>query len=203
MQIPQVVVFDLGKVLLDFDYSILARNFVGHSELSDKEILELLNQSPLLFRYESGEMTTNEFFAEVKKLARMTCGLDEFEAIFGDIFQEIPEMVELNRQLRARQVPTFIFSNTNEMAIKHIRRNYPFFSEFTDFVLSYEHGAMKPKPRIYEVVERITKTARGGILYIDDRLENIEEGRRRGWQTIHHADPKETIPIIKRHGLLG
>jgi FMN phosphatase YigB (HAD superfamily) len=31
------------------------------------------------------------------------------------------------------------------------------------------------------------------LLYLDDRLENIEQARRRGWQTIHHVSPEATL----------
>jgi len=31
------------------------------------------------------------------------------------------------------------------------------------------------------------------ILYIDDRPENVEGGRRQGWRTILHETPESTI----------
>jgi len=30
------------------------------------------------------------------------------------------------------------------------------------------------------------------LLYIDDRLENVETGERRGWQVIHHQNAQTT-----------
>jgi len=47
--------------------------------------------------------------------------------------------------LRAAKVPTFIFSNTNDLAIEHIRRNFPFFEQFDGYIFSYEIGGMKPQ----------------------------------------------------------
>ena len=52
---------------------------------------------------------------------------------------------------------------------------------------------MKPDPRIYEVVEELTGHKGSALLYIDDRPENIAHGNDRGWQTILHVDPTETI----------
>jgi HAD superfamily hydrolase (TIGR01509 family) len=43
---------------------------------------------------------------------------------------------------------------------------------------------MKPDTPIYEVVEQRTGESGASILYIDDRPENIETGKSRGWQTI-------------------
>ena len=47
-QRPRVVVFDLGKVLVDFDYSIAVRRFADRSEAGLKRVQELVN-SPIQF----------------------------------------------------------------------------------------------------------------------------------------------------------
>ena len=67
--------------------------------------------------------------------------------------------MELHVAVRRKQIPLYIFSNTNELAITHIRRQFPFFGEFDGYILSYEHGAMKPDAKLYEVVERDDETS--------------------------------------------
>src|SRR5258708_2052505 len=102
------------------------------------------------------------------------------------------EMVELHAALRRKKIPTFIFSNTNEIAVGHIRRSFPFFSELDGYILSYQHGAMKPKAKLYEVVEEMTKRRGADILYLDDRPENVEAGAARGWRVILQETPERT-----------
>ncbi|MEN9574051.1 MAG: hypothetical protein RL514_1906 [Verrucomicrobiota bacterium] len=199
---PTAVVFDLGKVLLEFDYSIVARRLAAHSGRDAEQIRGLLDQSPLLFRFESGQMTNDAFFREVSALTGFTGGFAEFADIFGDIFAPIAPMLELHAQLRARGVPTFIFSNTNDLAIRHIRANFPFFAGFHDYIYSHEVGAMKPDARIYEVVERRSGRSGAALLYIDDRLENVEAGHARGWQVVHHQTPAQTLARVRAAGLL-
>ena len=106
--------------------------------------------------------------------------VQDFEVIFGDIFAPMDEMIELHAALKQRKIPTFIFSNTNEIAIEHIRRTYPFFDAFDGYVFSYEHGAMKPTAKLYEVVERMTGRKGDQLVYIDDKAENIAAGKERG-----------------------
>lgn len=194
--VPRAVVFDLGKVLLDFDYRVAARALAPRSRLDAEEFKRVVDQSPLLHRYESAEIGTAEFFAEVGRLTGYAGSLAEFRAAFGDIFSEIPPMVALQRQLRERGVPTFIFSNTNEIAIGHVRDRFPFFAQFTGYVYSHEVGCMKPAPKIYEAIEAITGLTGTDLLYLDDRAENIEAGAARGWQTILHHDPAITVPAV-------
>ena len=193
MQKPQAVVFDLGKVLLDFDYARLARNMKQHCDISIEDLISSLNQSELLHRYETGLLTSEAFFEEVKRISSFRHDYEHFEPLFADIFTPISEMIGLQQRLQARGVPTYIFSNTNEIAVKHIRRSYTFFSTFTGHVFSYEHRSMKPNPRIYEVVEELTDRRGSELLYIDDRPENIEQGRNRGWQVILHISPQQTV----------
>lgn len=197
MQKPKAVVFDLGKVLLDFDYAIAARKMAVHCTLGEAELLRALNKSPLLFQYETGQLTTGQFFEEVRRLTSFCRPIEEFEPMFGGIFSPVPEMIALNEMLRGAGVATFIFSNTNELAVKHIQAAYAFFSSFDGHIYSYEHRVMKPDPRIYDVVERHARARGPEILYIDDRLENVEAGAARGWRTIHHSAPAETIAKVK------
>lgn len=202
MNEPRAVIFDLGKVLLDFDYSLVAQRLAALTGREAEQIRLLLDHSPLLFRLESGQMTTDAFYREVAALTDFTGSFDEFTDIFGDIFAEIDPMVELNAQLRERGVPTFIFSNTNDIAVRHIRANYPFFAHFTDYFFSYEVGAMKPNARIYAEVERCTQLRGAELLYLDDRKENVAAGAERGWRVVHHESPERTIAAVRAAGLL-
>ena len=198
---PKVIVFDLGKVLLDFHFYKAARTLAGDSDSSPEEVAGLINQTPLLHRYETGLMTTQEFFDEFRGLTGYRKSLPEFCRGLGDIFTEVGLMVGLNRWFRSKGLPTYIFSNTSELAVDHIRATFPFFSEFTGYILSYEHRVMKPDPRLYEVVERTVGTSGCQILYFDDRAENIETARERGWQVILHDRPEESLRVLRQAGL--
>lgn len=200
---PQVVVFDLGKVLVDFDYNIAARKIAARGRISTQEVKEVIDHSPLLFSYETGKMTKDQFFKEVCAATGFCGDLGEFSRSFSDIFVPIEPMLALHAQLHRRGVPTFIFSNTNELAVGHIQRSFPFFANFDGYIFSYEHGAMKPEQKIYEVVERMTGTAGKRILYLDDRRDNAEAGIRRGWQVIQHETPEKSKAILQQLGLLG
>jgi FMN phosphatase YigB (HAD superfamily) len=202
MSRPEVVVFDLGKVLVDFDYSIAARRIAARSTMPPQNVQHFIDHSPLLFRYETGLMTREQFFEEIRKTTGFLGDIDEFGQFFADIFSPMDEMIELHARLRRHGIPTFIFSNTNDLAIGHIRRNFPFFANFEGYVLSYEHGAMKPDAKLYEVVESVTRRKGKQILYLDDRIENAQAGIVRGWQVIQHQDETASRQAIEELGLL-
>jgi FMN phosphatase YigB (HAD superfamily) len=199
---PSVVVFDLGKVLVDFDYSIAARRIGVGGRMSFVEIQKYLSQSDLLIRYETGLISRRAFFDEVCLTTSFAGTIDEFAKSFADIFTEIPAMTALHAALRRQGLPTYIFSNTNDLAVEHIRANFPFFNQFDGYILSYEVRSMKPDARIYEALEHRTKRHGGELLYIDDRPENIEAGAKRGWQTILQETPEKTKTALQKLGLL-
>src|SRR5664279_2003203 len=129
MIIPKAVVFDLGKVLVDFDYSIAARRIAARGKMTLMEIAAYINTSPLFFEYESGRVTTQQFYDEIRKVTGFHGELAEFSSCFADIFTEIEPMVQLQAELQQRGIPAYAFSNTNELAAEHIRRNFPFYTK--------------------------------------------------------------------------
>jgi HAD superfamily hydrolase (TIGR01509 family) len=203
MTSPKAVVFDIGRVLLDFDYRIAIARLADHCALTADQLRHLLDQSPLLHRYESGHLSDAEFFARFQSAAAFRGDLEAFAALFRDIFTPIEPMVRLHARLRERGVPTFVLSNTNHLQFGHIRQRYSFFAGFSACVLSFEHGVMKPDPRLYEVLERVSGRTGPELFYLDDRPENIDTARARGWQAIVHENPEASHRAVQATGLLG
>jgi FMN phosphatase YigB (HAD superfamily) len=201
MSLPEVVVFDLGKVLVDFDYGVSAAKIARQSRFTPQQVRHLLDHSPLLYRFETGLLTNQQFYGEVCAACGYSGTLDDFFAVFADIFFEIKPMIAMHAALRAHGVPTYIFSNTNGIAIAHIRKNFPFFANFDAYIYSYEQRSMKPDAKIYEAAERITGRRGGQIVYLDDRVENFQAARVRGWRAFLHKTPEETISALRQLGL--
>jgi glucose-1-phosphatase len=196
--VKKVVVFDLGKVLVDFDYSTAARKIAARSTMPYDEINRFIGSSGITVKYEVGSLTRREFFEEARQAIGFGGTFDEFGEFFADIFTAIPSMIELHAALRRGGIPTYIFSNTNDLAIEHIRRNFPFFKHFDGYIFSYEIGAMKPDAKIYEALEKLSGRGGADILYLDDRPENAAAGAARGWQIILHESPEKSRAAVEK-----
>ena len=202
MNSSKVVVFDLGKVLVDFDYSIAARKVAARSTKSLLNLISLLSSSSLIIQYECGLVTRREFFEQVRDAIGFRGDLAEFSGYFADIFTELPPMIALHAELRRRGVPTYIFSNTNDLAIEHVERNFPFFKNFDGYVYSCDVGAMKPDAKIYAAMEKLCGRSGADIIYLDDRIENVEAGLVRGWRAILHETPEKARAVLKSFKLV-
>ncbi len=203
MTMPSAIVFDLGKVLVDFDYSIVVRRVAARSRMTIQEIVQYMSHATLFTQYELGALTTQQFCAEICRVTGFSATPAEFGEYFADIFFPIEPMIQLQATLRQRGLPAYVFSNTNELAVDHIRRRFPFYANFDGYILSYQHGVLKPDARLYEVVEHQSGRRGAEILYVDDRPENVDAGAARGWQVILHQTPEQTRAEIQKLGLLN
>lgn len=199
--IPKAVVFDLGKVLVDFDFQVFARRLAKNADLSSAEIMTQVVESKLLEDYEYGRISSAEFFEQAKRRSGYRGDYESFRLVFGQIFSAIPEMIAGQQRLKAAGVPTFVFSNTSEIAIETIQRQFEFYGGFEGYVLSYEHGFMKPELGLYDVVERVVGLKGGDIAYIDDRNDNVATALGRGWRGIRHVAPETTLQELRENGL--
>jgi HAD superfamily hydrolase (TIGR01509 family) len=198
MNSSSIVVFDLGKVLVDFDYSIAARKIAAQSRISLAEIQVLIAQSRFIVDYETGRVTRREFYDRVREATGFGGTLAEFGEFFADIFTEMPAMTALHAELRGRGIPTYIFSNTNDLAVEHVRRNFPFFANFDGYIFSYEVGSMKPDGKIYEALEQLAGRRGADIIYLDDRTDNVAGGAAHGWRAILHETPEKTRTAVEK-----
>jgi putative hydrolase of the HAD superfamily len=197
------VCFDLGKVLLDFDWQIMLRRIAEKSPLPPGEIAARMSDNPNFLHYEIGSVTTREFFSYLKTLTEFRGPRAELRAIFCEIFTPLSDHIALAAML-APHYPLAIISNTNHAHITHAEANYSFFSLFPVRIYSHEIRTMKPRPEIY----RAALAALGGIdpletLFIDDLEPNILGAVQLGWQTIHLRPEVDLRTALASYELKG
>ena len=192
------VVFDLGMVLISVAYRRAAQALAPLCAVDADAVQRALDQSPLLHAFESGQIPFATFVGKFRSSTGYRGDDATFRAMFADIFEPLPEMIRFLGALRDERIPTYLLSNTNEIAVEHVARSYPFYRLFTGHVLSHEVGCMKPKAPIYEAVERMAGTSGANLFFIDDRAENIDAAHARGWHGIVHNDPLATIQACRR-----
>ena len=192
------VIFDLGKVLLDFDFAIAAKELARYSPQEEEQILKSINQSPLLHTFERGDWSEAQFFQKLSVECRLEASLEELKKGFAEIFTPVPSMVEFMESLKERGIPVMVFSNTNVTAVDYIRTAFPFFERFDAYCLSYEHGCMKPDTTLYGVAQLMTRCTPGNLLFLDDRAENVHAARQMGWNAIHHQAPEDSIEGVNQ-----
>lgn len=186
----QLVVSDFGGVICAYDYRIFCRR-LGQRIGMDAEVIHgVVYGGDLHLDFERGLLAGPEFCRRVMQQLRTELPYAEFFELYGDIFTEIPGTVALLTRL-ARRYPLYLLSNTNEIHFRHVRQRVEVLRLFTRCVVSYEVGAMKPEPQIYQEVLRHASLPPAACVFIDDRPGHVEGARRVGMHAIQFHSPEQ------------
>ncbi len=114
----------------------------------------------------------------------------------------IDHSVRLLRALRRADIPVFALSNFGIQTFELAEREYPFLAEFDRRYISGYLGEVKPEPAIYAALEADIDFAPSGLLFTDDRQDNIDAAAARGWQTHLFTTPDAWAARLVQEDLL-
>src|SRR4030042_6411170 len=80
------IIFDLGKVLVDFDHAIAAKRISAFTTKDPQEIFSLFFDSKLTGLFEEGKISPRDFFSGVQNMLNLEIGYEEFLPIWNEIF---------------------------------------------------------------------------------------------------------------------
>jgi glucose-1-phosphatase len=203
----EFVYFDLGNVLARFDVERACRNVANRWNVDAAKVREALWTSGMQDRFEHGH-EDDESFA---RWTRQSLGLEEAAAStrdlldqLSDMFDPIVEMESVVNDVRDSGVKLGILSNTCGAHWRWLLdADYPSLrGPFDQLVLSYEIGAMKPHPSIYLAAEKQAGVEPGKILFLDDRLDNVQAALDRGWRAYPFTDADAARKVLRCHGVI-
>jgi FMN phosphatase YigB (HAD superfamily) len=180
----KTVIFDLGKVLIPFDFTRGYRGLEKLCGIPAAEIPRRLASTDLVHRFESGLVEPEDFVAELSRVLDLHISYDQFCEIWSSIFLPdplIPESLLAGIRQRFRLL---LLSNTNAIHFEMLERTYPLLGQFDDKVLSYRVRAMKPSPAIYR--EAIVRAAcrPEECFYTDDIADYVAAAKREGMDAV-------------------
>jgi len=176
-------IFDIGNVLLPFDFNRALRRIEARSRHPLSHLAAAY--PPLQNSYETGHIGLTEFVERSIALMEFEGTAPEFIAAWQEIFDGNPAMFRLVERLRSRY-PLYLLSNTNDIHINYVTARYPVFAAFTDAVYSHRVGCMKPSRSIYEIATRQFGVEPGETVFIDDMPANVDAARECGYQAIQY-----------------
>ncbi|MEP4078493.1 HAD family hydrolase [Haloferula sp.] len=175
--------FDIGKVLLDFDFENSLRRLLP-SDTPDQEIDDRLAR--MLERkdeFEGGHVSPDDYIPWALNVLGHDITHEKFISAWQNIFTPNQPMWRVVEQLHRDGHRLILFSNTNAIHCPWIFENFEIFRHFESGVLSFEVGAIKPEDKIYQHAIDVHDLVPHETLYIDDLPANIETGQRLGFRT--------------------
>jgi len=197
----EALLFDLGKVIINFNFDLVMERFAERSSLSTAELRNVIWDGDWIRRYETGEISSREYHAYLCKAAGLQMDLDEFHASWSAMF--LPDLIipeELLAILKERY-PLILVSNTNESHAAYIAANYGVFRHFDHKIFSHEVGAMKPDRRMYEAAIAAAGKPPEALFFTDDREENVDAARRFGIRAHRFTALPALLDAFQQHGV--
>jgi putative hydrolase of the HAD superfamily len=194
----KVLLFDLGRVLVDFDHERSVQQVAALTGLERTVISKLLFQDGLQWQYERGAVSTDALHAMLQNLARgRQFTVAELAFAASDIFAPIAVMHDLVWKLNARGVRMILVSNTCEAHFDYCFARYPVLQCFQAHVLSYKVKAMKPEPEFYAAALRLAGAPPAECLFIDDLPVNISAAEAAGMRGVVFTGIESLLPAIR------
>ena len=199
----KTVIFDLGKVIIPFDFSRAYRAMAELCPYTPEDIPKRIGSVPsdLLRRFESGQIEPEQFVEQLCGILDLRIEYAQFCEIFSSIFLADALIPESMLEGLRRRYRLLLLSNTNAIHFPMIRENYPLLRHFDDYILSYQVGAMKPSPRIYEEAIARAQCAAGECFFTDDIAEYVAAARQAGMDAVQFQSAAQIQSELSARGV--
>jgi FMN phosphatase YigB (HAD superfamily) len=178
----KAIVFDLGRVLVDFDHRLAAEKISQLTGKTPQQIFDLFFDSPLIQSFEQGKISPEDFFAQVSRMLGLRISFEQFLLIWNRIFfftEENKAVYALGKSLKSKY-RLALLSNINVLHFDYLKLNFPVFDIFQDIFASCQMGYIKPEPEIYCKAIASLGVLPEEIFYVDDRPELIAQAVKLG-----------------------
>jgi len=196
------IVFDLGNVLIPFDYNILIEKINGIEPGLGNKYVEYYKSNYSIHRdFERGFVSEKEFISKMLEVIDNRIDANTFCKYYADIFRVNEEVASLLPILK-NNYKLFILSNTDSIHQKYGWQQYDFLKHFDKLILSYQTGAVKPEEKIYLAVENASGCPSEEHIFIDDVEEYVNAAKSLGWDGIHFRNYKSLFEELRIRELL-
>jgi len=190
------VIFDVGRVLVDLDFQpLLGCMARSAQQYTMNEVIAAID----LHAHERGEIDGTEL---IDRLHGLTPLVERAEVHRGwlNMFAPVKPMFGLMNDLKARY-RIHLLSNVGDLHWAHLNEQYDLCAQAHDAIPSFRAGVMKPDEKIYQLAEAQFDLTPARTVFIDDLEPNVIAARQRGWHSIQHQTPQQTIQLLREMGV--
>lgn len=202
MQQIKNIIFDLGGVLLNIDFTLSEKAFALLGVTNFAEYVSPAKSNELFLKLEIG-MEEELFYEEFRQLSGLAVTNEQIRDAWNALLLNYrKESIAILPGLK-KKYKTFLLSNTNEIHTKSFQQSFK--DEFQKQSLDncfheafYSHriGHRKPNAAAFELVLNKHALIPAETLFIDDSFANIEAAKALGIQTVHLL-PHMTIEALE------
>ena len=193
--------FDLGKVLIPFEWQRGYAAFAAASPYPAEEVRLRIKETGLFDGFERGKVEPHEVAERVSKVLGLSVGFDDFRRMWSSIF--LPETIVPDGMLERLRCNyrLLLLSNTDSIHFHWVKERYPILRHFDDCVLSFDLGLRKPELAIYQETISRARCEPPEIFFTDDRPDNVEGALLAGIDAVQFLSLDQLEQELKSRGV--
>jgi 2-haloacid dehalogenase len=199
---PAAVVFDIGRVMVQWDLAHLYRDLIADDEQRAWFVQNVVSPE-WHFQHDAGrplELLVAERKAQYPEFGPL---IDAYATRFLDsIPGEVEGMVALLEELAAADVPIYALTNFADTFWDEFAAEYAWTRHFLEVVVSGKVKLAKPDPAIYALAQERYGRAPEQLFFVDDTPRNVEAARTAGWDAEIFADAATFRAQLAERGFL-
>lgn len=197
------IVFDLGNVLLPFDYTVAIKKLNQIKPNLGNRFIDFYNSNYQLHRdFEKGVISETSFLDIMLDAVDHKINAETFCKTFSDIFTANEKIISLLPVLK-KDYRLFLLSNTNSIHQEYGWKQYEFLKYFDKMILSHEVKSLKPEEKIYKEVERASGLSSSKHFYIDDIQEYVAAAKKIGWDAVQFVDYEKLLTDLELRNIIN
>lgn len=172
------LILDLGNVLVFHDNEKLYREMASAFRISVEGMRSRLDAA-FWEQVNRGQLPGDQLRRALVERLGAEVDAEAWFSLWNCHFTLHDRMIEVVERLVER-LPMVLLSNTHDQHFAYLHRKIPVLDRFRGHVLSYQLGAIKPEPTIYQQALRLTGVAAHRVAFFDDIARYAEAATRLG-----------------------
>ena len=196
------LLFDLGRVVLDIDFSKALACWAGHAGCTPSDIAARWAIDESYHHHERGTISDEAFFEGLRRSLGIAISdeqfLDGWNAIFAGEMDGIAPLL----QRAAKHFPLYVYSNTNRAHVAHFTRIHAHtLKPFRELFYSSSIGMRKPEPAAFDHVVKAMGVPASRIVFFDDLAENVASARALGIKAVQVKSSRDVADALTALGV--
>ena len=196
------LLFDLGRVVLDIDFSRATACWAQHAGCASDQIVSRFVRDQSYRDHEVGSISDQAYFASLRTSLGIAISdaqfLEGWNAIFAGAMPGIAPLLAR----AGKRLPLYAFSNTNRPHVAHFSPLYAdLLSHFRELYLSSTIGLRKPDAAAYDHVVSAIGVPASRIVFFDDVAENVDGARARGLMAVQVKSSADVAAALDALGI--
>jgi len=196
----KIVVFDIGKVLIDWDPRHLYRTMFADEQEMEVFLRDVCARDCIL-ELDRGKPFAEAVTERIALFPHYEAEISAFDERWHETNRGVIEgAMTILKKLQSASVPNYAITNFSAEKFEGARKAFPFLDSFDGIVVSGRERLLKPDAAIYQLFLERHDLKAADCIFIDDSLKNVEGAKAVGMHGHHFLDAEGLARELRAHG---